>query len=132
MSLTTWCQQASNDDRNNQLRSNWEYEADPDLPQLDVPEDITIAESYAADQKNRLNFLFDPDNEVSITADELNDCFGTKKSTVSNKAGMIELAAHLYLGDPEFGSAKITDMFRFYETEQGFVFPGSFLDSLGY
>ena len=36
---------------------SWEYEADPDLPHLDGPEDTTIAELYAARQGNRLNHL---------------------------------------------------------------------------
>jgi hypothetical protein len=80
----------------------------------------------------RLNFLFDPDNEVYITADELDDYFGTKKATVSNKAGLIQKAADIYLGDPEFSSAKIAGMFHFYETEDGFVVPDSILDSIEY
>jgi hypothetical protein len=78
----------------------------------------------------RLNFLFDPENEVYIKADDLDAFFGTKKSTVGSKAGMIQKSANIYLGDPEFSSAKIADMFRFYETEDGFVIPGSMLDSL--
>ena len=36
---------------------NWEYEADPDEPQLDGPEDTTIAELYTTHKGNRLNHL---------------------------------------------------------------------------
>jgi hypothetical protein len=36
---------------------NWEYEADPDYPQLDGPEDTTIAELYAAHKADRLNHI---------------------------------------------------------------------------
>jgi hypothetical protein len=36
---------------------NWEYEADPDFPQLDGPESITIADLYAAKKADRLNHL---------------------------------------------------------------------------
>ena len=36
---------------------NWEYEADPDFPQLDGPEGTTIAELYAEQMANRLNQL---------------------------------------------------------------------------
>jgi len=36
---------------------NWEYEADPDEPQLNGPEDTTIADLYAAHKGNRLNHL---------------------------------------------------------------------------
>jgi hypothetical protein len=75
----------------------------------------------------RLNFLFDPDNEVYITADELNAHFGTKKSTVSSKAGLIQTTAKIFLGDPDFSSVKIADMLRVYETEDGLLIPGSML-----
>lgn len=36
-----------------------------------------------------VNFLFDKSNEPYISADELNDYFGTKKSSVSNKSAQI-------------------------------------------
>ena len=36
---------------------NWEYEADPEYPELNGPEDVTIAELYAADKASRLNPL---------------------------------------------------------------------------
>jgi hypothetical protein len=78
----------------------------------------------------RMNFLFDPGNEVYISVDELNAFFGTKKSTVGNKAGMIMESANLHLGDPDFSSAKIARMLSFYEIEDGFIIPGSYPDSL--
>jgi hypothetical protein len=78
----------------------------------------------------RLNFLFDPDNEVYITVDELNTFFGTKKSTVSSKAGMIQKTAKIFTGDPDFSSAKIANMFRLYETEDGLLIPASILDAM--
>jgi len=78
----------------------------------------------------RLNFLFDPDSKVYITADELCAFFGTKKSTVSNKAGMIQKTAKIFLGDRDFSSAKIVDMFRLYETEDGLLIPASILDAM--
>jgi hypothetical protein len=77
----------------------------------------------------RLNFLFDPDSEVYITADELCAFFGSKKSTVSSKAGMIQKTAKIFTGDPDFSSAKIVDMFRLYETEDGLLIPGYILDN---
>ena len=80
----------------------------------------------------RLNFLFDPNNEVYITADDLDDYFGTKKSTVSNKARMIQKTANIYIGDPEFSSEEIADMFRYYETEDGLIIPASMLDNTEY
>ena len=78
----------------------------------------------------RLNFLFDPDNEVYITVDELNAFFGTKKSTVSSKAGMIQKTAKIFMGDQDFSSAKIANMFRLYETKDGLLIPASILDSM--
>jgi hypothetical protein len=75
----------------------------------------------------RLNFLFDPDNEVYITAGELCAFFGTKKATVSNKAGLIQTTTKIFLGDPDFSSVKIADMLRVYETEDGLLIPGSML-----
>ena len=41
----------------------------------------------------RLNFLFDKDNENSITADMVCNFFDAKKSTIGNKATQIEKAA---------------------------------------
>jgi hypothetical protein len=78
----------------------------------------------------RLNFLFDPYNEVNISADELNAFFGTKKSTVSAKAGTILESANLHLGDPDFSSAKIARMFNYYETEEGFIIPAAAYESI--
>ncbi|MBU0986817.1 MAG: SEC-C domain-containing protein [Proteobacteria bacterium] len=73
----------------------------------------------------RLNFLFDPGNEVYITTDEMNAFFGTKKTTVGNKAALIQKACDIYFGDEEFSAPEICDMFRLYETEDGFLLPGS-------
>jgi hypothetical protein len=78
----------------------------------------------------RLNFLFDPDNEVFISADKLNAFFGTNKSTVSSKASMIQKAAKIFMGDLDFSSAKIANIFRFYETEDGMVIPASLLNRM--
>jgi hypothetical protein len=77
----------------------------------------------------RLNILFDPESGVHIAADELCAFFGTKKATISNKAGLIQKTAKIFLGDPNFSSAEIVDMFRLYETEDGLLIPGSILDS---
>jgi hypothetical protein len=78
----------------------------------------------------RLNFLFDPANDTYITPDGLCDFFGTKKSTVGNKASLIQDTAEILPGDPDFSSAKIADMFRVYETRDGFLIPGTMLDAL--
>ena len=77
----------------------------------------------------RLNFLFDPENEVRVTADEMCAFFNTKKTTIGNKAGLIQKACNLYLGNTEFSAPEIVNMLRLYETEEGFLVPGSMLDA---
>ncbi|MBW2198889.1 MAG: hypothetical protein JRF58_13835, partial [Deltaproteobacteria bacterium] len=62
----------------------------------------------------RINFLFDPTNEVYFTADEICDFFGTKTCDV-------------WIGDPEFSNPKIAEMFTLYETPEGFIIPASLL-----
>ena len=75
----------------------------------------------------RINFLFDPTNEVYLTADEICDFFGTKKSTVGNKAGQIQKTCDVWIGDPEFSNPEFAEMFTMYETPEGFIIPASFL-----
>lgn len=75
----------------------------------------------------RINFLFDPTNEVYITADEICDFFGTKKSTVGNKAGQIQKTCDVWIGDPEFSNPAIAEIFTSYETPEGFIVPASLL-----
>lgn len=75
----------------------------------------------------RINFLFDPTNKVYLTADEICDFFGTKKSTVGNKAGQIQKICDVWIGDPEFSNPEIAETFTLYETPEGFIIPGSFL-----
>jgi hypothetical protein len=79
----------------------------------------------------RLNFLFDPENDVNITADDLCAFFGTKKTTVSSKAGLIQKNCDLYFGDEEFSSPELADMFRLYETEEGVLVPGFIFNDPG-
>jgi len=78
----------------------------------------------------RLNILFDPESGAHITTDQLCTFFETKKATISYKAGMIQKTAKIFIGDPDFSSAEIVDMFRLYETEDGLLIPGSILDDL--
>lgn len=78
----------------------------------------------------RLNFLFDKQNEYFITADEICDFFGTKKSTTSNKATQIEQSCGLSMGEEGYCSRRISDMFVFYQTESGFVIPKYVVDRL--
>ena len=65
----------------------------------------------------RLNFLFDPENEYFITADDICNFFNTKKSTTGNKATQIEKLCNLSMGAEGYCSEAIRDNFTFYETE---------------
>ena len=75
----------------------------------------------------RLNFLFDPDNELFLSADTICDFFGAKKSTVGNKATQIEKACNLGLGAEGFCSQHISDALTFVELPNGLIIPKSML-----
>jgi hypothetical protein len=75
----------------------------------------------------RLNFLFDSENELFLSADTICDFFETKKSTVGNKATQIEKACNLKLGAEGFCSPEISDALTFVELPNGLVIPKSML-----
>jgi hypothetical protein len=78
----------------------------------------------------RLNFLFDPENEFFLSADTICDFFGTKKSTVGNKATQIEKACNLELGAEGLCSPEISDALTLVELPNGLVIPKSMLPKL--
>ncbi|HHG83700.1 MAG TPA: hypothetical protein ENJ82_03035 [Bacteroidetes bacterium] len=53
-----------------------------------------------------INFLFDRSFEPYVTAQEISDYFGAKKSTVSNKAGQIRKMFKMDVFDNEFSTAR--------------------------
>ncbi len=73
----------------------------------------------------RLNFLFDSENELFLSADTICDFFGTKKSTVGNKATQIEKACNLGMGAEGFCSPEISDALTFVELPNGLIIPKS-------
>ncbi len=75
----------------------------------------------------RLNFLFDSENELFLSADTICDFFGTKKSTVGNKATQIEEACNLGIGAEGFCSPEISDAVTLVELPSGFIIPKSML-----
>ncbi len=76
----------------------------------------------------RLNFLFDKKDEAFITADVLCDFFNAKKSTVGNKATVIERKCNLSHGEERYSSQHIIDILTFYETPEGFAIPKNIAD----
>ncbi len=77
----------------------------------------------------QLNFLFDPETEPCISPDDICEFFDTKKSTVSNKAGLIRKELDLYYGHPDVCSPDLVSSFSFHETPEGFIMPGSLIDT---
>ena len=75
----------------------------------------------------RLNFLFDPENELFLSADTICDFFGTKKSTIGNKATQIEKTCNLGIGDQGYCSPEISDALTLVELPNGMVVPKSML-----
>jgi len=75
----------------------------------------------------RLNFLFDMENEFFLSADTICDFFGTKKSTIGNKASQIEKVCNLGLGAEGFCSPDITDALTLVELPNGLVVPKDML-----
>jgi len=78
----------------------------------------------------RLNFLFDPESEFFLSGDTVCDFFGTKKSTVGNKATQIEKACNLGLGAEGLCSPEISDALTLVELPNGLVIPKSMLPEL--
>lgn len=56
-----------------------------------------------------INFLFDKSFEPYVTADQINDYFGTKNSTVSNKAREIKDMLNLWHFDSEFSTQRMAE-----------------------
>ncbi|MBW2616859.1 MAG: hypothetical protein JRD02_11890 [Deltaproteobacteria bacterium] len=75
----------------------------------------------------RLNFLFDPENALFLSADTICDFFGTKKSTIGNKATQIEKACNLGIGAQGYCSPEISDALTLVELPNGLVIPKSIL-----
>ena len=79
---------------------------------------------------SRLNFLFDKENDFFISADIICSFFGTKKTTVGNKATLIEKACGLGLGAEGYCGSKISDMLTLVELPNGMIIPKSMLPEL--
>jgi len=75
----------------------------------------------------RLNFLFDSENKLFLSADTVCDFFETKKSTVGSKATQIEKACKLGFGAEGFCSPEISDAMTLVELPSGFIIPKSML-----
>jgi len=72
-----------------------------------------------------INFLFDKSFEPYISLDQLNDYFGTNKSTVTNKSKQIKDLLKLWHFSPEFSTQHMTDNNPFNDMVivDGFIVP---------
>ena len=76
-----------------------------------------------------INFLFDKSFEPYMSADQISEHFGTKNSTVSNKARLIKDMFDMSHFSPEFSTQKMTEdnPFNNMVMVDGFIVP---LDTL--
>ncbi len=76
-----------------------------------------------------INFLFDKSCEPYMSADQISEHFGTKNSTVSNKARQIKDMFDMWHFSPEFSTQKMTEdnPFNNMVMVDGFIVP---LDTL--
>ena len=56
-----------------------------------------------------INFLFDKSFEPFMTAEQISEYFGTKNSTVSNKARQIKDMFDMWYFNPEFSTQRMTE-----------------------
>jgi hypothetical protein len=72
-----------------------------------------------------INFLFDKSFEPYMTADQISEYFGTKNSSVSNKAREIKDMFDMWHFSPEFSTQRMTESNPFYKMVMvdGFIVP---------
>lgn len=77
-----------------------------------------------------LNFLFDKTSSCFVTAETICDFFGTKKTTIANKASLIERTCKIGLGDPAFCTREIVESFSFVQLPNGMILPVSMVQEM--
>ena len=72
-----------------------------------------------------INFLFDKSFEPYMTAEQISEYFGTKNSTVSNKARQIKDMFDMWHFSPEFSTQRMTETnpFNNMVMVDGFIVP---------
>lgn len=72
-----------------------------------------------------INFLFDKSFEPYLTAEQISEYFGTKNSTVSNKAREIKDLFGMWHYSPEFSTQRMTESNPFNQMVKvdGFIVP---------
>ncbi len=72
-----------------------------------------------------INFLFDKSFEPYVTAEQISEYFGTKNSTVSNKARQIKDMFDMWHFNPEFSTQRMTvfNPFNQMVRVEGYIVP---------
>jgi hypothetical protein len=71
----------------------------------------------------RMNFLFDKANPYFITTEIICEYFGTKKTSSSNKASLIEKACNFGIAEPGYCTREISDSLSFVHMPNGLIMP---------
>ena len=79
----------------------------------------------------RLNFLYDKSNPQYITKDSICEFFGTKSSSIGQKATVIEDACNIGMADAGLCASSISDAFTFYKLPNGMVISKEMAIKLG-
>ncbi len=79
----------------------------------------------------RLNFLFDRSNANYLPPDVICDFFGTKKSTVSAKAGEVEKTCRIRMGQEGLCSPELSDSLTFVQLPNGMVLTKQMAKEMG-
>lgn len=80
----------------------------------------------------RLNFLFDKSNSFFLTVETICKFFGTKKTTISNKASLIEKTCNIGIGEPDYCTREISEALSFVQLPNGLILPESMLNEIAF
>ena len=71
----------------------------------------------------RMNFLFDKASHCFISTEIICEFFGTKKTSSSNKASLIEKACNFGIAEPGYCTREISESFSFVQLPNGMIMP---------
>ena len=80
----------------------------------------------------RLNFLFDKSNPFFLTVETICEFFGTKKTTISNKAALIEKTCNIGIGEPDYCTREISEALSFVQLPNGLILPEGMVSTIAF
>lgn len=78
----------------------------------------------------RMNFLFDKASPCFLTTETICEYFGTKKTSSSNKASLIEKACDFGIAEPGYCSREISESLSFVQLPNGMIMPKSMFSEI--